>query len=101
MFDRDFARHALRHPFDAARMVYRRHWRDRHFGRRVMDGGEWGVLVRCGECGGSGTLHRPDVQPPVSKPSDGLDVSLHWSSPTEGEVRVLPPREPQRGTRGP
>jgi len=43
-------------------------------GRRVVDGGEPGVLVRCGEpygCGGSGVLHRPDSLPAVSTPQEG------------------------------
>jgi len=34
------------------------------FGDRVRDGGEMGTLIRCYECGGSGSLHRLDEKPP-------------------------------------
>lgn len=43
-------------------------------GKRVVDGGEPGVLVVCGEphgCGGSGVLHQPDHLPEVVTPSEG------------------------------
>lgn len=42
----------------------------RQIGRRVKDGGQWGTLVRCPNCHGSGTLHDPDEKPrPVSPQS--------------------------------
>lgn len=44
-----------------------------HPGRRVVDGGEPGVLVTCGEpygCGGSGVLLKPDQLPPVAVPTE-------------------------------
>jgi hypothetical protein len=43
-------------------------------GKRTTNGGEAGVLVRCGEpygCGGSGVMHQPDVLPPIVTPTDG------------------------------
>ena len=43
-------------------------------GKREMNGGEPGVLVRCGEpygCGGSGVMHQPDRMPELVEPSDG------------------------------
>lgn len=40
-------------------------------GRRMDDNGLAGTLVRCHECGGSGTLHRPDVPPPVVEAEGG------------------------------
>ena len=43
-------------------------------GRRTMNGGEPGVLVRCGEpwgCGGSGVMHQPDRIPEPSTPEEG------------------------------
>lgn len=70
MIDRLFLAHALRHPLDAARMLWRRYWRDRDVGRHVRDGGEWGTIVRCHECGGSGRLHRLDVMPGPVDPQE-------------------------------
>ena len=43
-------------------------------GKRVVDGGEPGTLVRCGEpwgCGGSGVLHDLDTLPEIVEPCDG------------------------------
>ena len=56
----------------------RRAFRD-YPGKRGVDGGEPGVLVRCGEpygCGGSGVLHQPDRLPEMVTPTD-------WETTTE------------------
>lgn len=39
----------------------------RHAGERCKDGGSWGVLEKCRECG-DGLLHRPDELPPAPEP---------------------------------
>lgn len=38
-------------------------------GDRFDNGGQPGVLVRCPECSGDGTLHRPDQLPPAIAPT--------------------------------
>lgn len=39
-------------------------------GDHVQDGGEWGTIVRCHECGGTGQLHQLDEMPTAVAPSD-------------------------------
>lgn len=65
-------------------------------GRRAIDGGQHGTLVRCHECGGNGLLHKLDqseldrmkrqalAHPPTT---DGYDLGVDTAGQFDGEVR--------------
>lgn len=69
-------------------------------GDHVQDGGEWGTIVRCHECGGTGQLHQLDEMPTAVTPSDVdseiveidkiIDRSLGRSMPVVIENRTCP-----------
>ena len=61
------------------------------FGTRVMDGGEPGVTVRCHECGGSGSLHKPDRPPAATPPTpdeEGSALVIVWDSVAATHLRA-------------
>lgn len=79
-------RHAIRHPYDRARMHYR-HWRrTRNWGRRVENGGVMGTIVPCPTCDGTGELHQPDEHPVYSQrpPAIPVEPTLHGTRPVVG-----------------
>lgn len=60
-------------------------------GARVEDGGEMGTIVRCQECGGSGTLHQPDKMPDFAEPEE-MPVTNVYEVRSEVEGGTMPDR---------